>query len=162
MKLIYCGGLAVRASEKPLKISGYAYRFGDKGFADGMRETIQPGAFRGLDNVMLYLNHDPSMPLARSGQNMTLKEDSEGLRFEAELPETSLGRDVYELAKKGIIRGMSVGMREIEASEEGGMRTIRKASLEEVSLTQRPVYEKTSVEARSVKPNPILYPPECF
>ena len=153
---------SVRAEQKPLKLSGFAYRFGDHGYAEGMRETIEPGAFRGMDDAMLLLNHNPDMPLGRAGKNMELRQTKEGLEFSVDLPNTERGKEVYELAKAGILSGVSVGMREMEAEESDGMRIVKSAELEEISLTHRPVYSQTSLEARSVSKDKIILPPECL
>lgn len=151
-------------TEEPMKLSGYAYRFGDKGFADGTTEEIQKGAFKDLENkkVFMYMNHDPKKVLGKSGENMKLYEDEEGLKFEIELPETSDAKDAYELVKKNIMDGVSVGMnaRGTVIEYSGDHRIIKEADLEEISLTQKPVYEQTSVEAREKKeslPPPILW-----
>ena len=153
---------SIRAESKPLKISGFAYRFGDQGFADGMKETIEPGAFRGLSDAMLLLNHNPELPLGRAGKNMELRQTDKGLEFSAELPNTERGKEIYALAKAGILSGVSVGMRQMDAIEKDGRRVIKSAELEEISLTHRPVYSETTLEARHAKQNPVIYPPECI
>lgn len=142
--------IKIRVSDdKPNRLEGYAYRFGDHGYADGMKERIDPGAFT-MDDAMLLYQHDPMRVLGREGKNMELTEDKEGLRFEVELPDTSEARDIYSLVRAGIIDGVSVGMdgRETESEIKNGMRVIRKTRLREISLTPNPVYKQTSVEAR--------------
>ena len=143
----------IRASEdKPMRLEGYAYRFGDHGFADGMKERIDPGAFSSDDAMLLY-QHDPMSVLGREGKNMEISEDQEGLRFTVDLPDTQSAKDIYSLVRAGIIDGVSVGMdaRETESEMQGDMRVIKKTRLREISLTPNPVYQKTSVEARHEK-----------
>jgi len=146
----------------PKKLEGYAYKWGDKGFADGMPETIQKGAFQGgmNEDTMLYMNHDPKKILGRLGKNMSLEEDDVGLKFEVELPDTQEAKDAHELVKAGIIDGVSVGMDDFKEEFEGDMRIIKSARLGEISITQKPVYKETEVMAR--QKGDRLYPPEVY
>ena len=51
--------------------------------------------------------HDPSRLLARTKSGtLRLEEDSKGLRFELDLPDTTEGRDLLALAERGDIGGM--------------------------------------------------------
>ena len=165
MKKIYFRS-KIETEDKPMRLKGYAYRFGDEGFADGMREEIMKGAFtrsisEEIDSeIFMYQNHDPTKPLGKRGKNLMIEEDDKGLRFEVNLPDTSMGRDAYELVKSGIMDGMSVGMSDVKDKYDGDKRFITEARLDEVSLTQIPVYKQTSVEARSKKD--ILLPPSLW
>ena len=155
---------AVSKEGQPMKLEGYAYRFGDKGFADGMREMIEPGAFEKTDDALMLYQHNPDKLLGREGVNMELTEDDIGLRFSVELPDTSEAKDVYKLVKSGILNGVSVGMdgRETESEMDGDMRVIKKTRLREISLTPSPVYQKSSVLAKSKQKKTKLYPPELL
>ncbi len=79
-------------------------------------EKFQRGAFTewlaaGNDVRGLY-EHDHSMLLGRTRSGtLKLEEDDTGLRFELTPPDTSTGRDVIELVKRGDISGMSFGFR---------------------------------------------------
>ncbi|EKE4647039.1 HK97 family phage prohead protease, partial [Escherichia coli] len=79
-------------------------------------EKFQRGAFTewlaaGNDVRGLY-EHDHSMLLGRTRSGtLKLEEDETGLRFELTPPDTSTGRDVIELVKRGDISGMSFGFR---------------------------------------------------
>jgi len=96
-------------------LAGYAAVYGQdsREIVEGGRkftERIAPGAFNetlssGAD-VKLFYNHDASMPLARTrSKTLTLKSDRNGLAFSAELPDTTLGRDIKTLLERGDLTG---------------------------------------------------------
>ena len=152
-----------REKTAPMKLEGYAYKWGDVSDYMGVKEKIKKGAFMrtlsGGHDVMMYLNHDPTKVIGKSGANMNLKEDDTGLKFEVDLPDTSEARDAFELVKKNIIEGVSVGMGDYVADDnETDVREIIQADLREISLTQTPVYEQTEVNARNKKQR--ILPPE--
>ena len=122
-------------------------------------EIIKSGALNGADlsDVRLLYNHDlGKVPLARTPKTMTLKIDNEGLTFEAILPETAGGREVYEAVRRGDLSGMSFGFKVPEGGDYydayTNTRTIRQIEkVYECSVTPYPAYPTTSVEARSAK-----------
>ena len=148
--------------EEGNKLSGYAILYGVSSkelFERGrtFTEVIERGAFD-LDNngdhdVKLYFNHDTSQPLARTkGGSLRLFEDEKGIRFEADLPDTTLARDVRELMSKGILTGeMSFGFVATRDRWSKGQtfRTVQKATLYEISLVVDAAYEQTSSQIRS-------------
>src|ERR1700745_2854806 len=82
----------------------------------GFREQLMPGCFDesladdGEDRTLLY-EHDGRMLLGReSNGTLQLSSDNVGLKMRVELPNTSLGRDVFELCNGGALRSMSFGM----------------------------------------------------
>ena len=104
------------------------------------RELIRPGAFT-MDDVMCLYGHDPNQILGRTGNgSLRLDDDESRLRFELDLPDTTLGRDTYELARRGDIGGASVGMVVHQDDRRGGVREITQATLREISLVGRPAY----------------------
>jgi HK97 family phage prohead protease len=122
------------------------------------KERIAPGAFNetlssGAD-VKLYYNHDASMPLARTKSGtLRLRSDRNGLAFEAQLPETTLGNDVRALLERGDLTGeMSFGffVNEDSWNKDRTQRLVRKATLVEVSIVQDAAYPQTSSSLRSV------------
>jgi len=90
------------------RVRGYAALFNtrseDMGFGEySLYEEIRPGAFDNLsyENVVALFNHDQNLPLARSGAGLQLGVDTRGLWYEFELPDTSIGRDLGDLLKRG-------------------------------------------------------------
>jgi HK97 family phage prohead protease len=121
-------------------------------------ERIAPGAFDSTlsarADVKLYYNHDASMPLARTRSGtLSLKSDRRGLQFEAELPDTTLGRDVRALLERGDLSGeMSFGfyVERDSWNKERTERLVERAKLVEISIVQDAAYPQTSSELRSV------------
>jgi len=126
----------------------------------GFREFIAPNAFEGRleDDVRFLINHD-GMPLARTTNGtLRLSVDEKGLRYEADMPNTSTARDLMELLKNGTINQSSFAFTVEEDSWEvkDGMniRTIDKVSrLYDVSSVTYPAYDaaSSSVALRSMK-----------
>ena len=118
-------------------------------------ERIRRGAFtRSLtgDIVGLY-SHDPAAVLGRTrAGTMQLKEDSIGLQTEIRLPDTTLGNDVYELVKRGDLRGMSFGFttRADQWNSDHTERELLDVDLREVSVVSFPAYPQTTVSARAI------------
>ena len=137
------------------KLEGYAATFGTRANIGTFVETIRAGAFRatlafGRDTLAL-LDHDPSRLLARTGNgSLRLAEDSRGLSFALDLPDTTLGRDVLAMAESGLLGGMSFGFRPTdEAWPARGQRELRAVDLAEISVVQAfPAYSQTEVQAR--------------
>ncbi|MEF7566439.1 HK97 family phage prohead protease, partial [Bacillus infantis] len=88
---------------------------------------------------------------------LRLYEDDIGLRFELDLPNTTLGNDAYETIKRGDVDGVSFGfsMRKQEwdeADPDNIVRTITQADLFEISPVGFPAYPDSQVSARSEDP----------
>jgi Escherichia/Staphylococcus phage prohead protease len=140
------------------RIEGYAAVFGMPSVPlgpTGFVERIRAGAFAGSldgDVVALY-NHDVANVLGRTTSGtMQLQEDSMGLKTEIHLPSTQLGRDTYELVKRGDLRGMSFGFNVLRDSWNANHteRELLAIDLHEVSIVARPAYEQTTIQARSL------------
>ena len=127
----------------------------------GFREFIAPNAFEGRleDDVRFLINHDANLILARTTNGtLRLSVDEKGLRYEADMPNTSTARDLMELLKNGTISQSSFAFTVEEDSWEvkDGMniRTIDKVSqLYDVSSVTYPAYNSasSSVALRSMK-----------
>lgn len=81
------------------RIEGYAATFNTEADLGGFRERIAPGAFRSAlaGDVLAMLDHDPGKVLGRTRSGtLRLSEDSKGLAFSLDLPDTQAGRDVLE------------------------------------------------------------------
>ena len=118
----------------------------------GFREFISPNAFEGRldDDVRFLVNHDANLILARTTNGtLRLSVDEKGLRYEADMPNTSTARDLMELLKNGTISQSSFAFTVEEDSWEvkDGMniRTIDKVSqLYDVSSVTYPAYNQAS------------------
>ncbi|HBO8903674.1 TPA: HK97 family phage prohead protease [Pseudomonas aeruginosa] len=138
---------------------GYAARFGEPTPIEGFTEIIQPGAFsRSLAgpaaaSIRAVYEHKDAALLGRVGAGtLRLTEDDVGLAFELDLPDTTVGRDVAELVKRGDVAGCSFGF--VSGSErwEGATRHLLDVDLHEVTITASPAYPSTTVQVRSKEP----------
>lgn len=144
----------VRAKDRTL--TGYAATFGTEARIGGaFTETIAPGAFAGSlragRDVLALVDHDPGRVLARTRSGtLRLSEDSRGLHFDLDVPDTQAGRDVLALAQRGDIGGMSFGFTALDEALEGDRRELRAVDLHEISVVLAwPAYDGTVVSARS-------------
>lgn len=137
------------------RIEGYAATFGALADLGAFRETIAPGAFRNAlaGDVLALMDHDPGKVLGRTRSGtLRLTEDSKGLAFSLDLPDTQAGRDLRALAERGDLGGMSFGFTVPEGGESwnGETRTLRAINLKEISIVQAwPAYPDTEIALRS-------------
>ena len=138
------------------RIEGYAATFGSEAAIGGFRERIAPGAFRGAlaGDVLALLDHDPGKVLGRTRSGtLRLTEDSRGLAFSLDLPDTQAGHDVLELATRGDLGGMSFGFTVPKGGESwtGSTRTLHAVGLKEISVVSSwPAYPDTEIALRAL------------
>ena len=151
--------LELRQEGESNKVVGYASVFNTLSNDLGnFREIIAPGAFDGRldDDVRLMVNHE-GLPLARTTNGtMRLSTDDTGLKYEAEIANTSTGRDILELLKDGTVNQSSFAFTveddSWEVSEGINVRTINKVSrLYDTSIVTYPAYNQASVALRSLE-----------
>lgn len=135
-------------------ISGYAAVFNSKTvIGDWFEEIINPGAFSKAiagGDVRALFNHDWGNVLGRTKSGtLKLEEDERGLKFEVELPNTTVARDLKESMQRGDINQCSFGFYPTEESwdysTEPALRTINEVELFEVSVVSLPAYDETEV-----------------
>ena len=143
----------LRASEDGKTVTGYAAVFNSMSEEMwGFRERIDPKAFDNADmsDVRALFNHDPNMLLARSSSGtLALSVDEKGLRYSFELPDTTAGRDLREMLKRGDVSQSSFGFTIAEDDWEE-----RKNDAGEVVETTRII---TKVH-RLFDVSPVTYP----
>jgi hypothetical protein len=147
---------AASLSQKGRTLFGYAARFGEPTTIGGFSEVIQPGAFTrtlagpAAASVRAVYEHDDAALLGRVGAGtLRLFEDGEGLAFELDLPDTTLGRDLSELVKRGDVSGCSFGFVPVRESWAGEVRQLHDVDLYEVTITATPAYPTTTVSIRN-------------
>lgn len=146
-------------------IEGHAAVFktaADLGF---VIERLAPTAFDAVlergDEVVALKNHDPNLVVGRTGKNLDLTTDKEGLRFRIDpLPDTAAAHDLREEIAAGLITGASFGF--IPGEEGEGLTRERLkdgrtlithtsiAQLLDVSPVTFPAYTSTEVSLRSM------------
>lgn len=153
------GELEVRSSSDGKfvgQIAGYALKFGKPSISRGkFVEYIRAGAFNGVDltEVLALFEHNYASLLGRvDAGTLSLNVDDVGLHFVLDIPDTTLGRDVYNNVKLGNLKGMSFSFHLAKGGDEWKqgekpIRIINKTkSLEEISVVSVPAYEDTSVQ----------------
>lgn len=151
----------VRAEDDgSLRVEGYAAVFNEAANIGGMfREQIAPGAFAdaiGRDDVVFLINHD-GLPLARTRSGtLELKEDERGLHMSTMLDATD--PDVQSIAgkmRRGDLDKMSFAFtadaQEWDESGDLPLRTIKRASLYDVSIVTTPAYDGTEIGLRCLQ-----------
>jgi HK97 family phage prohead protease len=143
----------VREVAEGMRFSGYGAVFNSESEPLPFREVIAPGAFRkslrARNDIKFLWNHDTGEILGstRAG-TMSLTEDEYGLKVEGILPNTSRGRDVAELLRRGDVDAMSFGFSVPQGgdswSADGAQRTLNSVRLHEVSLVAFPAYSATA------------------
>lgn len=139
------------------QISGYAVMFNQPSKPLPFIEYISPSAFKDVDmtEVQLLYAHDYDNILARvDSGTLSLTVDDKGLFFSAQIPDTTLGNDVYENIGNGNLKGLSFsadiapGGDNWDTQDDGTViHTINQfAHLSEISLTSIPAYTETSVQ----------------
>lgn len=150
----------VRAGDDgSIAVEGYAAVFNQEADIGGFfREVIAPGAFSeaiGRDDVVFLINHE-GLPLARTRSGtLMLFEDDRGLKMNADLEaeDPDVERIIYKM-RRGDLDQMSFAFYpEIEEWDDTGdipLRTIKKASLHDVSAVTTPAYDGTEIGLRSL------------
>lgn len=149
------------ADNGPGTLDGYAAvfnRFSQN--LGGFVEVVDPSAFNksmgdGVSVVARY-NHDDAHLLGTTeAGTLRLEVDGTGLRYVVDLPNTTSGNDVKELAKRGDLRYSSFAFHVVE--DEWGvtdngfpMRTLKNVQLVDVAPVNSPAYRDTSVGLRSL------------
>lgn len=148
--------VAAEVRARGRRLEGYAATFGTEArIGDRFFETIRAGAFaaslRSGKDTLALIDHDPGRVLARTRSGtLRLSEDTRGLAFDIDLPDTSAGRDVLALAERGDLGGMSFGFAATDENWTGDKRELRGIDLFEVSVVLAwPAYEGTTINARS-------------
>lgn len=140
------------------KISGLAAPYNklsqDMG---GFRETIAPGAFKGIlatkPSVIACIDHSrESEKILGSTDSGTLelRSTDKGLEFTLDVAQTSTGADIIELIKRGDINKMSFAfIAKDDTWTNYGQETIRTIhsfeQLNDISIVKNPAYSDTNV-----------------
>jgi HK97 family phage prohead protease len=148
--------------------AGEIRRIGGIGVPYGKRSRLLPGGFyeivesRALrktlgDNlsVVCRMEHHPEWLLATTDSgSLRLADEERGLAYEADLPDTTAGRDCYELVRTGRMAHSSMGFVcfDDEFRHDGSalIRHLVSVKLTEISPVSQPAYFDTSTAIRSL------------
>lgn len=126
-------------------------------------ESVARGAFRKVlqhdANIPFTLEHDENRVLATTrSKRLKLQEDTKGLAVAADLPDTSLARDLHALVEADVVTGMSFGFvtgspdnHRVERRSNGTHRTLLGfKELLDVTATWNPTYRGAEAQFRSM------------
>lgn len=135
------------------------------GNVDEGGDVIEPGAFtktlkEGGGTVPLLWAHDTREPIG----SLTLTDSPTALLARGKLV-LSVGKakEVYDLMRAGVVRGLSIGYRTIKAQMAGDVRRLKELRLFEGSLTPVPMNGEALVTAvKQQEPGPDLEVLDAF
>lgn len=165
------GKIEIRSVDGKQICSGYAavfYRSDDPktqfcpfpGMAERIARTAFDQSLKDMDDVRGLFNHDSNMVLGRNmSGTMNLYCDETGLKYEIELPDTQIGRDVATMIKRGDVTGSSFGFCVRENGQEWTtdqttgqeIRTITNAKLFDVGPVTFPAYSGATTTCRDLE-----------
>ena len=120
-------------------------------------ERIEPAAFTAAIAGTDVLNHDSTLPLARTvNGSLRLAVDDVGLRCEIDAVDTSYSRDMLALIRAGVLSAMSFGFRCLAdifepRANTTPLRVIQKLEIIEVSVVSFPANKGTTIDTRSLE-----------
>ncbi|REE72133.1 hypothetical protein C8E05_1521 [Rhodococcus wratislaviensis] len=131
------------ADEQTRSVSGLAVPYGQTINIGGFQERVERGAFDTTQSVPLLWGHDhKEIPI---GKVTALRDTEAGLEIDAQLNETTRGKDAYIALKNGDVNKFSIGFLPVESRNEDDVIVRTKATLKEVSVVNFPAYEQASV-----------------
>lgn len=124
-------------------VEGIAVPFGQTISTWDGKEVFDPDTiFDGLDAAKLYRDHDTPI-----GRIIDAEQKTDGLHIIAQISDTEMGRDTYQLLKDGVLDSMSVGFIPVESQmDNDGVTHRRTVQLLEVSIVPFPAYAGAKVE----------------
>lgn len=151
------------ANGSPVRMAGYAAKFDTLSQnLGGFVERIAPGAFTKTlaeADVKALFNHDANLLLGRSASGtLRMEEDETGLRYEVDLPDTTLGRDLRVLLERGDVSQSSFAFRVVRDDwgtddQDRPVRTLVEVKLYDVSPVTYPAYLDTEASMRAALPS---------
>jgi len=129
-------GSVVDMADDSKTVTVYYSAFGN---VDSDGDVIMPGAFtksikengpEGKNRIWHLFNHSTDKPVSKPKE---LMEDTFGLKAVVKMPNTTLGRDTYELYKDGHITEHSIGFQTVKSQAKTGYNEIQEIKLFEGS-----------------------------
>ena len=129
-------GVPVDMADDTRTIEVYYSAFGN---VDSDGDIIMPGSFtksikengpQGKNRIWHLFNHSTDKPVSKPKE---LVEDAFGLKAIVKMPNTTLGRDTYELYKEGHITEHSIGFQTVKSQAKSGYNEIQEIKLFEGS-----------------------------
>lgn len=149
----------VRAAENDegkMIVEGYAAVFDSVTDLGWVKEVIDRQAFAEADMsdiVMKYNHEDSVLPMARTrGGSLSFEIDDHGLKIRANLPDTTVNKDIFTLIKERVLSKMSFAFtvaKEEYDYETDTRRILAFDKIFDVAVVDVPAYEETEIFARN-------------
>lgn len=150
---------AVNNNDGSYTVTGYAVVFNQPSQPLPFIEYISRDALNDVDfsKTLLLYAHDYNKILARADSSSLKTEiDDTGLKFTAQIPDTTLGTDTFKNIQAGNVKGCSFGFTIAQGGDRWDTRqdgtTVHYVdkidTVSELTLTPIPAYEETSVSAQ--------------
>lgn len=143
----------VRSEGGAFNFYGYALKWDARSSnLGGFRERVAQGATAESiqrDDIRALFNHDPNLILGRNRSGtLRLSEDSTGLHYEVDMPDTTYARDLATAMERGDVSQSSFGFKtsgpegDSWAEDDDGfpLRTLQRVALFDVSPVTYPAY----------------------
>lgn len=142
----------VRSEGGKFNFYGYALKWDARSQnLGGFRERVTTGATSESlqrDDIRALFNHDPNLVLGRNRSGtLRLHEDSTGLHYEVDMPDTTYARDLATAMERGDVSQSSFGFRVstdgdnwTEDDDGFPLRTLQRIALFDVSPVTYPAY----------------------
>lgn len=150
-----------RAEGNSFKIAGYAAVFNTRSQnLGGFVEEVNNGAFAKTvqeADIRALWNHNADHVLGRNkAETLRLSEDSTGLHYEVDLPDTQVARDLFESIKRGDVTQSSFGFATINdawglTDDDFPLRSLREVQLYDVSPVTYPAYLDATIGTRAIE-----------
>lgn len=154
----------VESSDDGMHFSGYAIRFGEETFIrnstgrGGFYERVDPSVKIDAEGAVAFWNHNPDIMLGSTAAGtQRLTRDAHGIRNDIDLPDTTWGRDISVLVKRGDVKGQSFtfmvpdgGDQWERRSDGASLRTLKHMSVIETGPVPLPAYAGTTAMVRSL------------
>ena len=152
-KLVKSIPMEVKLNEESRTFEGYASTFGNM---DYVGDIVVPGAFKKsimerFPKKQIKVLYQHSEPL---GIPLHMEEDSKGLYVKAHISRTTLGNDVLELMRDGVIDRMSIGYNIVqeEKDSQNNVRLLKELKLFEFSPVTFPANDEAIIsQVKSVQ-----------
>jgi len=140
-------GYAAKYMRYSQNLGGFVEQVDSRAFAKSLGDRVP---------VVARYNHDDNYLLGTTeAGTLRMSSDDVGLPYEVDLPDTTAGRDVAALAKRGDLRYSSFAFHTLEdewsVTEQGfPLRTLLNVQLVDVAPVNSPAYLDTSSGMRSL------------
>lgn len=159
----YIGSVEDRSMDGVRRIGGMGVPYNTRSrlLPGGFFEVVEPSAVRKTLadklNIVSRLEHHPEWLLATTDSGTLRLEDApDGLRYEADLPNTQAGSETHELVRTNRLTGASMGFQafEQEFARMGSslVRHLISIRLDEISPVSQPAYDSSSTSLRHYEP----------